>query len=482
MCALIIRVPKSLSIHIYPPTTQLQKKHRDFHFHPQTQTRKKMATSVRVKEAVMVSPCEPTPARVLTLSAIDSQLFLRFTIEYLFVYKARPGLDHGATTACVKAALAKALVPYYPLAGRVRAKPDGSSLEVVCRAQGALFIEAASDRFSITDFERAPKYVTQWRKLLSLHVADVLKGAPPLVVQLTWLKDGAAAVGVGINHCLCDGIGSAEFLNSFAELASGRRGVLLTEPRPVWERHLLDPLPVRLPCSNSVTTHPEFNRVPDLCGFLTRFSNERLAPTSITFEQRHLNQLKNLATSTNPPSNTESSYTSFEVLSAHVWRSWARALNLPSNQVLKLLFSVNFRDRVKPSLPSGYYGNAFVLGCAQTSVKDLVEKGLGYASALVRSSKERVDTEYVTRLVESVSHSSASPDSVGVLIVSQWSRLGLEKVDFGMGSPNHVGPICCDRYCLLLPVSDQRDAVKVMVAVPTSAVDKYNYLARSPYS
>ncbi|KAG2723939.1 hypothetical protein I3760_02G194300 [Carya illinoinensis] len=438
------------------------------------------SSSVHVKEAAIVTPCEPTPACVLTLSSIDSQLFLRFTIEYLLVYRAGPGLDHGVTASRLKAALAKALVPYYPLAGRVRAKRDGSSLEVVCRAQGALFIEAISDRHTIIDFETAPKYVNQQRKLLSLHVADVLKGAPPLVVQLTWLKDGAAALGVGINHCLCDGIGSAEFLNSLAELASGKRGLAELKPMPVWERQLLDPLLVRPPCDNSMTHH-EFNRVPDLCGFLDRFSNERLAPTSITFNERSLNELKNLAiTSSSRP--TESSYTSFEVLSAHVWRSWAKALNLPSNQILKILFSVNFRDRVKPSLPSGYYGNAFVLGCAQTSVKDLVEKGLGYATALVKNAKDRVDTEYVRSVAESVTESMACPDSVGVLIVSQWSRLGLDKVDFGMGRPNHVGPICCDRYCLILPVVDQRDTVKVMVAVPNSAFDKYIYFVRSPYS
>ncbi|GMY08257.1 omega-hydroxypalmitate O-feruloyl transferase [Fagus crenata] len=440
-----------------------------------------MGTSVHVKEAVLVTPFEPTPARVLTLSAIDSQLFLRFTIEYLLVYRpSTTGLDQGVTTARIKSALAKALVPYYPLAGRVRAKPDGSSLEVVCRAQGALFIEAISDRYTLSEFERAPKYVTHWRKLLSVYVADVLKGAPPLVVQLTWLKDGAAAVGVGINHCITDGIGSAEFLNSFAELATGKRGLTELKPQPVWDRHLLEPLHLRPPVNNSVS-HPEFNRVPDLCGFMTRFSNERLAPTSITFDKRSLNELKTVANSTSRPSELLS-YTSFEVLSAHVWRSWARALNLPSNQVLKILFSVNIRNRVKPSLPSGYYGNAFVLGCAQTTVKDLVEKGLGYASALVKKAKDKVDTEFVKSVVKSVSESRASPDSVGVLIVSQWSRLGLENVDFGLGRPCHVGPICCDRYCLLLPVFDQRDAVKAMVAVPTSGVDKYNYLVRSPYS
>ncbi|KAJ6317815.1 hypothetical protein OIU76_013374 [Salix suchowensis] len=157
-----------------------------------------MANSVHVKEVIVIKPSEPTPSRVLSLSALDSQLFLRFTVEYLFVFKARPGLDQSVITARVKAALAKILVPYYPLAGRVRAKLDGSSLE-------------------------APRYVTQWRKLLSLSVTDVLKGAPPLVLQITWLRGGDATLGVGLNHSVCDGIGTAEFLNSFAELATGSK-------------------------------------------------------------------------------------------------------------------------------------------------------------------------------------------------------------------------------------------------------------------
>jgi hypothetical protein len=435
-----------------------------------------MVNSVHVKEAVVIKPSEPTPSRVLSLSALDSQLFLRFTVEYLFVFKARPGLDQSVITARVKAALAKILVPYYPLAGRVRAKPDGSSLEVVCRSQGAVFMEAVSD-LTINDFDRAPRYVTQWRKLLSLNVSDVLKGAPTLVIQLTWLKDGDATLGVGFNHCVCDGIGSAEFLNSFAELAVSQSRVADLKPQPVWDRYLFDPIKASHCYSASLI---EFNRVPDLCGFTSRFSNEKLVPTSIIFDKRWLNELKKLALSTSGP--FELAYTSYEVQSAHVWRSWARALNFPSNQILKLLFSINVRNRVKPSVPSGYYGNAFVLGCAQTSVKDLAEKGLGYAAMLIKRAKERVDNEYVRSVIELVSQARACPDSVGVLIMSQWSRLGLERVDFGMGKPVHVGPICSDRYCLILPVHNQQDAVKVMVAVPASGVDKYEFLVKSPYS
>ncbi|XP_007008914.2 PREDICTED: taxadien-5-alpha-ol O-acetyltransferase [Theobroma cacao] len=450
----------------------------------QLERRRSMGSLVHVKEATIVTPCEPTPSRVLSLSALDSQLFLRFTIEYLLVYEGHPGLDQRATVARVKAALGKALVPYYPFAGRVRAKPDGSGLEVVCRAQGVWFVEASSDH-SVNEFGRAPRFVTQWRKFLSFQVADVLKGAPPLVVQLTWLKDGNAALGVGITHCLCDGIGSAEFLNSFAELASTSQtkfSEFKFKPKPVWDRHLLNPAPCKPSRNNNNNnnhslSHPEFNRVPDLCGFQARFSNERLVPTSFIFNKTSLNELKKVAFSTSRLS--EANYTSFEVLSAHIWRSWGRALNLPSNQILKLLFSINVRERVKPSLPSGYYGNAFVLGCAQTSVKDLTEKGLGYATMLVKRAKERVDGEFVKSVVESVSQGRASPDSVGVLILSQWSRLGLEKVDFGMGRPVQVGPVCCDRYCLLLPVFNQTDAVKAMVAVPTSAYPRYEHLVRS---
>ncbi|CAK9163305.1 unnamed protein product, partial [Ilex paraguariensis] len=93
-------------------------------------------------------------------------------------------------------------------------------------------------------------------------------------------------------------------------------------------------------------------------------------------------------------------------------------------------------------------------------MKDLTEKGLGYAAELMKRAKERVNEQYVREVVEMVSSSQASPDSVGVLVLSQWSRLGLDRVDFGLGRPVQVGPICCDRYCLMLPVYDQKDAVK----------------------
>ncbi|KAK4480693.1 hypothetical protein RD792_013774 [Penstemon davidsonii] len=425
-----------------------------------------MSNFVHVKEAILITPSEQTPNHVLHLSALDSQTFVRFTFEYLLVYKPNIGIhdQRSRITENVQKALGRALVPYYPLAGRVRNRADGLGLEVVCRGQGASFVEAVSDS-SVSEFESAPKRRKQWRKFLSLHVADVLKGAPPLVVQLTWLLDGGATLAVGFNHCLCDGVGSGEFLKSFAELAIGKRGLHDLNPKPIWSRHLLDPTRSESSPDNPLRSHPEFEIVPDISEFTCRVFQERLIPTSVTFNRLRLNELKKQAKCNQA--------TSFEVLSAHVWRCWAKALNLPSNQIVKLVFSMNIRERVKPSLPVGYYGNAFVLGCTKARVSELMGTGLDYATMLVRNAKERVGDEYVREVVESVSSTHTSVDSVGVLIMTQWSRIGLQSVDFGMGRPVQVGPVCCDKYCLLLPVCDQTDAVKVNLAVPTSVVDQY---------
>ncbi|CAN1172951.1 Alcohol acyltransferase 9 [Linum perenne] len=434
--------------------------------------------SVDIKEATIIKPSNPTPSHILPLSSLDSQLFLRFTIEYLFVFNSsdQPPLF----TQRLKLALSNILVPYYPLAGRVRFSPDASNLEVNCQSQGVLFVEAVSDSFRVSDFDgRPPTSVRQWRKLLSFHVADVLKGAPPLVVQLTWLHDGGATLGVGFNHCLLDGVGSSEFLNSFAELATGDVK-LVKQPKPVWERHLLEQGESTRRRRVYSVSHPEFGRVPDLCsgGFMSRFLNEKLlTPTSVIFDRRSQDELKRVAHTT----SDQKKFTSFEVVAAHVWRSWARSMDFPRNQTLKLLFSVNVRDRVSPSLPAGFYGNAFVLGCAEISARDIAERGLGHVAMLVKKAKERVDDEFVRSTVESVSQGEV-PDSVGVLILSQWSRLGLERVDFGMGRPVSVGPVCVDRYCLMLPVHGQVECVKVTLAVPTSGAHKYEYLVKSPCS
>jgi len=94
----------------------------------------------------LVPPAAPTPYEFKELSDIDDQEGLRFLMPLIFFYKKS---DHSTLRECdpakvIKEAVAKALVPYYPFAGRLRERP-GRKLVVECNAEGALFIEAHAD-------------------------------------------------------------------------------------------------------------------------------------------------------------------------------------------------------------------------------------------------------------------------------------------------------------------------------------------------
>ncbi|XP_047967503.1 alcohol acyltransferase 9-like [Salvia hispanica] len=166
-------------------------------------------------------------------------------------------------------------------------------------------------------------------------------------------------------------------------------------------------------------------------------------------------------------------HTSFEVLAGHVWRSWARALGLAPEQRVRVFFGINVRERMRPGLPTGFYGNGVVHVCAEASAGELAGNGLGFAAGLVARAKEGVGEERVREVVESVSSKWEQVEFVGTLILTQWSRLGLEMVDFGLGRPVQVSPVCSGRFCTFLPVHGVENAVKVNLGVPVTALDQY---------
>ncbi|KAK9168076.1 hypothetical protein Syun_000216 [Stephania yunnanensis] len=385
----------------------------------------KAAIGVDVKEITVITPSEATPSHVLPLSTLDSQLFLRFTIEYLFLYRSQQQQQQQQQQPLPPPHLRP---PQRRPLPRPPPPPTSSST-------------APSLPLSLPQPPLPPS--PRRRPLLP----------PPLILQLTWLPDGAAALALAFNHCIIDGIGTSLFLHSFADLASGRRSRLSDLlPLPVWDRHLPS-----LNSSSTTTTapltssrpHPEFLKLPDPTGFAKRFSQEALVPTSVVFDAEKIGRMKKMAAVGGGSKGKGGGYTGFEVVSGWVWRSWAGALGMEVGTVRMV---------------------------------EVVGWGVGGAAEAVRRAKEAVGEEaYVREVVEAVG-AGACPDTVGVLVVSQWSRLGLDRVDFGMGRPLQVGPLSTDRYCLILPVCGQRDAVRVVVALPSSAVPKYDYLVRNPTS
>jgi hypothetical protein len=78
----------------------------------------------------------------------------------------------------------------------------------------------------------------------------------------------------------------------------------------------------------------------------------------------------------------------------------------------------------------------------------------------VQKAKASLTNEYICSIINYLDDKSTCPNLVASLVISQWSRLELTKVDFGWGKPLHVGLLGSDIYCLFLPFDGKIDAVK----------------------
>lgn len=100
-----------------------------------------MSFSVVKHPSTLVRPADPTPTGTLPLSSIDRVPFMRFSvIDAILVF--RPGPDEPGKA--IKEALSKALVPYYPVAGRIVDNSGTGQAEISCSGEGVWFVEASA--------------------------------------------------------------------------------------------------------------------------------------------------------------------------------------------------------------------------------------------------------------------------------------------------------------------------------------------------
>ena len=145
--------------------------------------------TVRRCKPEVVAPAKPTPHEFKQLSDIDDQDGLRFQIPVIQFYKYDPSMQGRDPVRVIREALAKTLVFYYPLAGRLREGP-GRKLVVECTGEGIVFIEADAD-VTLEQFGDAlqPPFPCWEELLFDVPGSGEVLNCPLLLIQVRiWLK------------------------------------------------------------------------------------------------------------------------------------------------------------------------------------------------------------------------------------------------------------------------------------------------------
>jgi len=148
----------------------------------------------RRREPELVPPARPTPRETKALSDIDDQHALRY-YETVIGFFRRCTDQNGAVDGpdnpvqAVRAALAEALVYYYPVAGRLR-EEAGGKLVVDCTAEGVAFVEADAD-VRLEDFGEPllPPYPCVEELLCDAGDTRDIIGRPLLLMQVSFLSN-----------------------------------------------------------------------------------------------------------------------------------------------------------------------------------------------------------------------------------------------------------------------------------------------------
>uniref|UniRef100_A0ACD5YXL7 Uncharacterized protein n=1 Tax=Avena sativa TaxID=4498 RepID=A0ACD5YXL7_AVESA len=416
-------------------------------------------SAVRVVESCFVSPSGETPREGLWLSALDLVLAKRGHTPLVHVYSASDvAADDFFSVDKLKKSMAKALVPFYPLAGRLGVDSDGR-IEINCNAEGALFVVAHSDR-TVEDFSDS-KPSSELRKLFR---PPVRPESVILAVQVTFLKCGGVVLGTAVHHAVADGPSTFHFIRTWASYCRDGESAAIVLP---CHDHAL--LRARSPPLVRPETTPMFCSKLAMC---ESPGTSVVATRVFAFSKDQLHALKRHC----------GGVSTFCAVSALVWQCVCVARQLDPDATTRMNFPVDVRPRLKPPLPERYFGNGIVNVFATAVVKDVVSETLAAVASRVKDSTERFDDELLRSAVDyfEMAEKGGPPEDSGnlpetELRMNSWFHLPMYDADFGWGKPRVMTRAETVRggWAYLLAAGGEDGSAHLLISLEAATLKKF---------
>lgn len=431
--------------------------------------------AVTYKASSTVKPSEPTWTGTLPLSEWD-QIGTIIHISTIYFYKPPPKTPFKTITTTLKTSLARTLVHFYPLAGRLD-WIGGGRLHLICNNAGVHFIEAETESTLdslLGDSSPNPDYDYL---VSSVDYTIPIRDLPLLKVQVTKFQCGGVSVSVNISHVLVDGRSLVHFMYEWTRIARGEKIMM----QPFLDRKVLRAGENQV--SNPVFDHKEFDQPPILIGEKNNVE-QRKKKTMVAKLKLSKSQLEKLQNSVNNNQMGDNCrpYTRYETITGHIWRVACKSRNHKHEQQIAVSVCVDFLNRLNPPLPKGYFGNAILDVIATGRSGEVVGKPLEYAVGLVRKVIMKVSDEYVK---SGIVYLKSQEDLTGFQDIHEFgvdggpfygnpnvqvvSWLGFPTIgfDFGWGEEVYKSPGThdFDGDVLILPGQDEDDDGGLVVSV-----------------
>lgn len=430
----------------------------------------------------MVQPSEPTPKIHLWNSNIDL-IVPRFHTPSVYFFKPNPDpnfFDYNL----LKLALAKALVPFFPMAGRLARDEDGR-IEIDCSGQGVLFVHAQTDA-QVADFGDFAPTVEMRQLIPPVDYTAHISSFALLLLQITRFKCGGVSIGVGMQHHIADGASGLQFINHWSDVARGAPREEMVSINI--DRTLLaarDPPTPHFP-------HVEYQESPALLNrrslpTTTTTATDKIPKISVAILKITKAQLDKLK-----ENSKDYKLSSFALLSGHIWRCVTKARGLCFDQLTKVYIPTDGRARLTPKLPKGYFGNVIFTSAPMATAGELLEdenKGSMQSLAAARKIQDVLASNGNEYMRSALDYLELQPDLSKLvrgahtfrcpnLGITSWARLPVHDADFGWGRPIFMGPggISYEGLSFILPSPSDNGDLYLSIALQADHMSNFRKL------